>query len=615
MQMTFPAWRPGDVRGRVVIVGAADGVNRWNLQRLRWVGVAIPLAALLVAETLRYLIPGNGEAAAVHVLWGAAAGSGIVIFALLMFWWIGRSEREIVRQNRELGAVNAVSKAVQDQESSQDAIEAALASLVEATRARKAAVRIFSADGAPALEPAAFEVQAGGGPEPGTEPIELPLSTGSAVVGLLQVWLPRQGSDESISGAALQNISHQLGCAIQLRRLVDDLQRRQHEASALYDVAILISDQQALADVLAQIMRTVRELLAVDEVAICLTPGASAVVIAAASAALAAQRALSRATDGAICVTLGPEGLRPAHEEGGVCSLRSSPEFRHIHEVPIRGADATLGDVWVGRRLDKPFDLGDRTLLAGLADLASIAITSTRLRERDRLAATVAERERIARELHDSLAQVLGVTHLRLRAVGANPAVARAPDVARELSDLAELSHEAYVDVREAILGLRESSRLDRGFVPSLAAYLEKFSRQSGVQVTLDARLGRDPDLAPESEIQLIRVIQEALANVRKHAGAERAVVRLLEDAGWATIQVEDDGRGFDVAEAKQEPVEGFGLETMRERIELVGGCLTIESTPGLGTVVTVRVPKDGAQAVQEEGERAVEAVAPRAPG
>lgn len=593
----------------------AGGGNRWNLQRLRWVGVAIPLAALLVAETLRYLIPGNREAAAVHILWGAAAGSGIVVFAVLMFWWIGRSEREIVRQNRELGAVNAVSRAVQDQESSQDAIEAALESLVAATRARKAAVRIFSTEGTTALAPAAYEVQAEDGPESRTEPIELPLSTGSSVVGLLQVWLPAaQGPDDAISGAALQNISHQLGCAIQLRRLVDDLQRRQQEASALYDVAILISDQQALADILAQIMRTIRELLAVDEVAICLTPDASSVVVAAASAGRSADRPLVRPADGAICVTLDPDGLRPAHGEGGVCSLRSSPEFSHVHEVPIRGADATLGDVWVGRRADNSFDLGDRTLLAGLADLASIAITSARLRERDRLAATVAERERIARELHDSLAQVLGVTHLRLRAVGANPAVLRAPEVARELSDLAELSHDAYVDVREAILGLRESSRLDRGFVPSLAAYLEKFSRRSGVEVTLDARVRSDPDLAPEGEIQVIRVIQEALANVRKHAGAERVVVRLFEDASSTTIQVEDDGHGFDVG-AKQEPVEGFGLQSMRERIELVGGCLTIESTPGVGTVVTVRVPKDGALAAQKEGERAVEAVAPGAPG
>ncbi len=585
--------------------GRVSSGHRSALVRLRWIGVALPLVALLVAETIRYLIPGGGDDVAMHLLWGAGAGAAIVLFAVAMFWSIGRAESEIVRQNLELGAVNAVARAVQDQQSSRGAVEAALESLVASTRASRATVRLFALDSGQGTEPAVFTTA--GSPAATTgQLVELPLATGSAVVGLLQVWLPDGPRDAAFSGPALQNISHQLGCAIQMRQLVDDLKRRQEEAAALYAVAILISDQHALPDTLATILRTVHELLSVDVVAICLGADASDAVAPRLSAPPDA--ALIRDAEGGMCVTLGDAGLLPAHGAGGVCELRSSPQFRHVHEVPIRSAEASLGDIWAGRRADRAFDAPDRAMMAGLADLASIAITSARLRERDRLSATVAERERIARELHDSLAQVLGVTHLRLRAIGANPAVQHAPDVAHEVDDLAELAQDAYRDVREAILGLRSSSNLERGLVPSLAAYVEKFSRQSGVAVRLESRVARDPDLPPESEIQVIRVIQEALANVRKHAGAAHAVVRLTDDPDGTTIEVEDNGRGFDAAAALIARDGGFGLQTMRERIELVAGTLAVDSEIGRGTRVTVRIPHVGQTA--KGGADAAEAVA-----
>ncbi len=591
--------------------GRSTSGHRSALVRLRWIGVALPLAALLVAETIRYLIPGEGNDVAMHLLWGAGAGAAIVLFAGAMFWWIGRAESEIVRQNLELGAVNAIARAVQDQPSSRGAVEAALESLVASTRASRATVRLFAPDGERAAEPTVFTTR-GSSPEPPGQPVELPLASGSALVGLLQVWLPDGPRSDAFSAPALQNISHQLGCAIQMRQLVDDLNRRQEEAAALYAVAILISDQHALPDTLATILRTVHELLSVEVVAICLGADASDAVAPRLSAPPDA--ALRRDAEGGICVTLGDRGLLPAHGAGGVCELRSSPDFRHVLEVPMRSADASLGDIWAGRREDRAFDLADRALMSGLADLASIAITSARLRERDRLNATVAERERIARELHDSMAQVLGVTHLRLRAIGTNPAVQRAQDVAREVDDLAELAQDAYHDVREAILGLRSASNLDRGLVSSLAAYVEKFSRQSGVAVRLESRVARDPDLPPESEIQVIRVIQEALANVRKHAGAAHAVVRLTDDPDGTTIEVEDNGRGFDAAAVLTARDGGFGLQTMRERIELVAGTLAVDSEVGRGTRITVRIPHDAAVAPKGES-HAAEALASGAAG
>ncbi|HEX8939500.1 MAG TPA: sensor histidine kinase [Candidatus Limnocylindrales bacterium] len=577
--------------------------DRPDLRRLKWVAVALPIAAVVAGEALRHTIieATIGPQLISYAISTGIAIAAIVAFAVLMFGAIERSERETHRQNRELRALNAVSTAVQDQHTQDAVIQAALRTVAEATRATGASLVVYPADGGRPQPPTTLGAPANGATSD-VELVELPLTTGSDVVGLLQLWLPSDAARDPLSTRALQNVSHQLGCAIQMRRLVDDLQRRRIETEALYDIAIQVSHQHPLADTLARLVRAVRELLAVDEVRLCLTSSASAQVTGAGDGTVMTaapghtRLVLPLAGDGAICISPGPDAVHGAHERRAVCPVRASAEYRHAMELPIPSGETSFGDIWVGRRAEPGFQPADRALLAGLADLASIAISAARARESERVAATVAERDRIARELHDSLAQVLGVTHLRLRALEVRPELEAAPAVVGELDDLADLTHEAYRDVREAILGLRETSQPTRGFVPSLSAYLEKFSRQSGVQVRLDARLAGEPDLAPASEVQLIRVIQEALANVRKHAGADRAVVRVVDEDAVTTIEVEDDGHGFDLARARDEDGEGYGLHTMRERMEAVGGSLVVESQLGKGTRVIARIPHEHGQ-------------------
>jgi two-component system nitrate/nitrite sensor histidine kinase NarX len=177
----------------------------------------------------------------------------------------------------------------------------------------------------------------------------------------------------------------------------------------------------------------------------------------------------------------------------------------------------------------------------------------------------------------------------------ARPDVAPAGRVAGELEDLASVNEEAYRDVREAILGLREASRT-QGLLEALGAYLDKYAVQSGIAVELDSTLDGEPALPAATEIQLIRVIQEALTNVRKHARATRAHVRLASaEPGTVTVVVEDDGRGFDSTATTVHRDGGYGLQTMRERMQLAGGSLRIDSQPGRGTRVIAIVP-DGSR-------------------
>ncbi|MDO5626771.1 MAG: sensor histidine kinase [Mobilicoccus sp.] len=196
-----------------------------------------------------------------------------------------------------------------------------------------------------------------------------------------------------------------------------------------------------------------------------------------------------------------------------------------------------------------------------------------------------AERGRIAREMHDGLAQALGATHLRLHAVMAHPDLT--DKTRNELADIADTCHDAYVDVREGILGLGSARHHDRSLTDALDSYVRKFARQSGIRTTFDAPPG-ELDLPPHHEIQVIRIVQEALTNVRKHSGATRARVRISHGIGAWHFVVEDDGAGFD---ARAVGDDRFGLTSMSERTALVDGWLTVDSSPGEGTRILVGVP------------------------
>lgn len=209
-----------------------------------------------------------------------------------------------------------------------------------------------------------------------------------------------------------------------------------------------------------------------------------------------------------------------------------------------------------------------------------------RVLDAERARAVVEERERIAREMHDSLAQTLAVNHLHLRALAADPEV---PGPARDqLTELAELCQEAIRDVRENILGLRESSRCPDDLAAGLETFLTGWSRTSGVPARLEVT-GAAPAVLPVGHAaQLSRVAQEALTNVRKHSRATSAVVTLRHDGHRTQLLVSDDGVGFDTHHPRP---DAYGLHTMRERVEQLGGTLLVESLPGHGTRVLADVP------------------------
>jgi signal transduction histidine kinase len=237
--------------------------------------------------------------------------------------------------------------------------------------------------------------------------------------------------------------------------------------------------------------------------------------------------------------------------------------------------------------------------VAALTSLFLSAVVSERQRSASELAEArrtvgaraMEERRRIARDLHDSVSQALFSAALHTRTAqraleqeGGSPSGA----VGRSLGTIAALTKGVQTEIRSLIFELR-SDPVHDGLVAALAGHAAELSAASGLTIDVegpDQRLG----LSELVETQLFAIGREALANVQKHAEATAAQVRVEAQEGHVVLEVRDDGRGFDPAAAHP---GHFGLESMRSRTAEIGGRITIESAPGVGSVVQVRVPAD----------------------
>jgi len=205
--------------------------------------------------------------------------------------------------------------------------------------------------------------------------------------------------------------------------------------------------------------------------------------------------------------------------------------------------------------------------------------------------AILEERERLACELHDSLAQDLAC--IRLKLIGTDRSLnGNATDATKELiEELFTIVDEAYQNLRESIFGLRALIlRKDVGVVNALREFLRDFSEVRKLPVELDIADPETIQFSPQVEIQFIRILHEALTNIVKHAHATRGKITITTDDNIATITIEDDGRGF-CPEKISEASLRFGLETMKDRARSVGAELKLDSAPETGTKVTIRLP------------------------
>lgn len=228
-----------------------------------------------------------------------------------------------------------------------------------------------------------------------------------------------------------------------------------------------------------------------------------------------------------------------------------------------------------------------------LHDVTEQRRTQAHILDQQRTLATLQERDRLARELHDGLAQALAAAHLQASTAKRLLARGDTASVDECLDNLADTTLHAEADVREYLLAAKTGLSDGRPFFGALRDYLARFTRQYGLPVELAV----SPELnaqepAPAAAVQTLRIVQEGLSNVRKHARAHSAQVSFTLSDTLVRVVVADDGQGFDPAVATAAQEAGFGLRSMRERAEALGGALQIVSQPGRGTQVVAEVPE-----------------------
>jgi signal transduction histidine kinase len=241
----------------------------------------------------------------------------------------------------------------------------------------------------------------------------------------------------------------------------------------------------------------------------------------------------------------------------------------------------TLFAIWITRIIEQ--SAGRRQLIEQLestrSDLAAAEWESGRL----------AERQRLARDIHDTLAQ--GFVSIVLQLQAAESELPAGADAARRHLELARrTASDNLAEVRRLVWDLRPEQLRAASLGEALGRLTERLAEESGVTATTTVT-GTPRPLSPDAEVTLLRVTQEALANVSRHARAGRVALTLSYMDGEAALDVRDDGIGFAPGADGARPNGGLGLHGMRERVEALGGRLAVESAPGGGTTVAVTVP------------------------
>ncbi len=263
------------------------------------------------------------------------------------------------------------------------------------------------------------------------------------------------------------------------------------------------------------------------------------------------------------------------------------PDMQAMLAMPVVSRGDVVGAFYLTNK-EGGFEAEDQRLMELLAAHAAIAIENARLFEASRELSIVAERERLARELHDAMSQT--VFSMNLTAEAAANLLDSHPDQARDqLEELRGMARSVLSELRSLVLDLRPPDLERDGLVETLRKQVDVLSRVHGVDIRLSADAAAR--FAPEVELHACRVAQEALTNALRHSGAAHIDVEIGSGGDVLVLEIRDDGAGFE-SEARDIRTRRLGLSSMRYRAREVGGHLTIDTRPGAGTRVRLEVPQ-----------------------
>jgi signal transduction histidine kinase len=365
------------------------------------------------------------------------------------------------------------------------------------------------------------------------------------------------------------------------------------------DAVLAIAGERSVDSVLQRIVHTARELVGARYAALGVPDGqgnfARFITSGMTEEEIEAMGPLPR-THGLLGSTL------ESQESFRTADIKRDPRFRgwwpaahplmaSFLGVPIVARGAVVGAFYLtDKEGASEFSVEDQELIELLAPHAAVAMENARLHERSRELSIVEERNRLARELHDSLVQKLfGVV---LAAESAGTLLERDSGAAREqVERVGELAQEAVAELRSLVFQLRPAEIETEGLGAALRKHVDVLREAHEADISLELR--GEPRLRSGVDDEVFRIAQESLQNALRHSGARRIDVRLDEDAGGLRLVVADDGSGFEPDEAGLRS-RRLGLTSMEERARALGGRLAIESAPGAGTTIELEVACDG---------------------
>lgn len=415
--------------------------------------------------------------------------------------------------------------------------------------------------------------------------------------GQLAKPVPNLGPDEIGQLAQSLEVMRQQLHAVHVD-LEAQVAQRTRELEALYEVTREISSRLEISHVLRSVTDKAHELLGGEVAALCLLDqGGRELNLQALSGP---ERALREsgisAQDPRAAQVLAAEGALSCEHGGctGHCKILAPP-FQASHlAAPLRIGERVIGALCVGSTQMGLFPPDAAALLTKLADSAAIALENARLYEQAERVATLEERQRIAAEMHDGLAQTLSYLGLKLDRIAELVELGQGCEASQELQRARSAIDQAAQEVRRSIASLQGENDLPQSLSERLAEVVREFTANGGPAVKLMVDL-EAPLLMPSSHMeQVIRVLQESLANARQHSGASKITARLERVGNQARIIITDNGCGFDPKTVAENGDRHFGLRIMRARAARIGGHIRIESSPGQGTQLTLTWPLNG---------------------
>jgi signal transduction histidine kinase len=423
----------------------------------------------------------------------------------------------------------------------------------------------------------------------------VPIVLRGVAYGNLYLTEKAEGAEFSAADEELtQLLAAQAAVAIENARLYESSTRWLRQLESLNEIGNALASEVELGPLLDLVARRMQELVEGRIVLIALPDGEGGLAVAAAAGGedLVGMRLEAGSTKMGRILERGSSERVDAVVDDPEIDQRLARELGITSAIylPLAVRGKPLGVVAVHDRLggSAHFDEDDVRLAETLVARAAIAVDLSERVSRDALRRVVdaqeLERARLARELHDETGQALTSILLGLKHLDD---VIETDDAREATAALRELVVTTLQDVRRLAVELRPSALDDFGLVPAIERLAGTLAEQSELVVDLEARLG-EQRLPAEAETALYRIVQEALTNVVKHASARRVSITLVRKEGFAVVVVEDDGQGFDPRTTR---TGSLGFVGMRERVELVGGRLTVESAPGAGTTIAAEVP------------------------